>query len=189
MPLVIMLFGGVVICEWSTLLFGYWSGVVSLCAWCWMPPILGHGSLITSDVISAVAIVFTSRVFWSFIVRPRLSSAVGSGTLLGLAVCTKFSLFVLYPCWALIMAARILHPVKILNSDVDTTNVRRMRFIFLGIVGFLLSVFVIDLIYLFRNVVLAFTNTNLALLLRSFSISQNSLIALIQSLIFLCQYL
>ena len=40
LPILAMFLGGCLVSEWSTRLFGVWPGVLSLCVWCWMPPIL-----------------------------------------------------------------------------------------------------------------------------------------------------
>lgn len=100
LPILVTVLGGCVVCEWTTRLFGTWPGIVSLCVWCWMPPILAHGSLVTSDVLSAVLVVLAARSFWAFLVGPSLVTANLAGVTLGLAATTKFTTLVLYPCWA-----------------------------------------------------------------------------------------
>ncbi len=37
LPILVTILGGCLACEWSTRLYGTWPGVVSLCAWCWLP--------------------------------------------------------------------------------------------------------------------------------------------------------
>jgi hypothetical protein len=45
LPILVTILGGCLVCEWGTRLLGAWPGTASLCVWCWMPLILGHGSL------------------------------------------------------------------------------------------------------------------------------------------------
>src|SRR5262249_34931547 len=83
-PIVFTVLGGCLICGWSARLFGTRAGTVSLCAWCWMPPALAHGALVTSDMPSAVMLLAAAFTFWSFLMRPLLSTAIASGLVLGL---------------------------------------------------------------------------------------------------------
>ena len=108
LPIVVTLLAGGLVCEWSTRLFGSWPGTLSLAAWCWLPPVLGHGALVTSDVISAAAMLLAARLFWAFLLKPRLTGTCAAGSALGLAAASKFTLLVLYPCWTLLLVGRIL---------------------------------------------------------------------------------
>ena len=151
LPILITVLGGVLICEWSTRLFGARPGVVSLCVWCWMPPILAHGSLVTSDVLSAVMLVLAARTFWTLLLRPRPMTAFLAGLTLGLAVATKFSLLILYPCWAILLIGRALQirGVEIIKSR--ETRLSPAWAVALGLLMFVISVAVIDALYLFRD--------------------------------------
>jgi hypothetical protein len=150
-PILVTMLGAVLICEWSTRLFGGWPGIVSLCAWCWMPPVLAHGSLVTSDVLAAVVLVLAARSFWSFLLRPGPLSAILVGLTLGLAASTKFTLLVLYPCWAVLLIARSLQHVGT-TADWKGTPVPPMRLAALGLGAFLVSILVIDALYLFQDI-------------------------------------
>lgn len=102
------LLGGCLICEWATRLYGRGAGLVSLCAWCWMPPVLGHGALLTSDMPSVVILLCASRIFWSFLIWPGPVRAALAGVFLGLAIATKFTLLILSPWWAFLLTMRVL---------------------------------------------------------------------------------
>jgi hypothetical protein len=151
LPILVTLLGGVLICEWATRLFGTWPGIVSLCLWCWLPPILAHGALVTSDMAAAVVLLCAARTFWSFLLGPSPVTALLAGLMLGLAVATKFTLLAVYPCWLVLLVGRA---VRILISREGDPAPRRARFLRLIVLGFLLfsiSVVAIDAAYGFRD--------------------------------------
>jgi hypothetical protein len=151
LPMLVTLLGGCLICEWSTRLFGRWPGIVSLCVWCWMPPILAHGSLVTSDIVSAVMIVLAARCFWSMLLAPSPLTAILAGAALGLAAATKFTLLILYPCWALLLLGRALQ----LRGEAAAKPPKKFspaRLIACGLGLLMTSIVVIDALYLFQDV-------------------------------------
>jgi dolichyl-phosphate-mannose-protein mannosyltransferase len=152
LPALVTVLGGFLIWEWSTRLFGGGPGLVSLCAWCWMPPVLGYGPLVTSDSLAAVTLLLAARWFWGFLLAPRPATAALAGLALGLAVGTKFTALVLYPCWALLLMARAVGPRDLGGVAPPGLPARAGRLVALGAAGLLVSVVVIDALYLFQGV-------------------------------------
>jgi hypothetical protein len=151
-PILITILGGCLVCEWSTRLFGIWPGFVSLCLWSWMPPVLAHGSLVTSDMLSAVILIMAARSFWGFLIRPNMLTAVPAGIILGLAVATKFTLLILYPCWLLLLIGRVL-------KQRDTSVVGRgqaspspTRLAASGILILIISFLILNSVYMFQGI-------------------------------------
>jgi hypothetical protein len=151
-PIVVTILGGCLVCEWSTRLFGAWPGLLSLCVWCWMPPILAHGSLVTSDMLSAVTLLLATRSFWSFLLRPRPLTALLGGLSLGLAGATKFTLLILYPCWALLIIGRAIQLHGTAMAEVREQRTSRSRLVVLALALLVISVVVLDALYLFEDV-------------------------------------
>jgi hypothetical protein len=152
LPILATVLGGCLICEWSTRLFGKWPGIFSLCVWCWMPPILAHGSLVTSDMLSAVTLLVAARSFWAFLLKPTLRLAMLAGLTLGLATVTKFTLLIIYPYWLLLSIARaILHRGSAMDGPGETSPAPT-RMILLGSVLFIISIVALDALYLFQDV-------------------------------------
>ncbi len=149
LPIIITVLGGCLVCDWSTRLFGAWPGIVSLCAWSWMPPMLGHGSLVTSDMLSAVVLLLAARSFWTFLIHPSGVTAILSGITLGLAQATKFTLLVLYPCWVLLLIGRVLQ-LRVSNSSERGASPSRVAG--LAAMMLIISVVVLDSLYLFQDV-------------------------------------
>jgi hypothetical protein len=159
-PILVTILGGVLICEWATRLFGTWPGITSLCIWCWLPPILAHGSLVTSDMAAAVILLCAARTFWSFLLGPSLMTALLAGLTLGLAVATKFTLIAVYPCWLVLLVGRALLILRAREADpalrpAPFFRLRPapfLRFIILGFFLFTSSVVAIDAAYGFRDI-------------------------------------
>jgi hypothetical protein len=151
LPGLVMILGGCLICEWATRLFGAWPGTASLCVCCWTPLVLGHGPLVTSDVISAAMLLLAARTFWAFVLGPGPMTAILAGLALGAAAATKFTLLVLYPCWLLILIARALAP-----RDKGAVQAPKRPFAMGLAVGgvriLIISLILVDAIYLFQGV-------------------------------------
>jgi hypothetical protein len=152
LPILVTVLGAYLVCEWSSRLFGARAGTVAMCVWCWMPPILAHGSLITSDILSSVILISAARSFWAFLIKPNLRSAIVAGIMLGLAQVTKFTLLVLYPCWAVFLILRFFQLAIGRTRNYGEKPTGTARFFALGLTVFTLSILVIDAFYLFQDV-------------------------------------
>ena len=151
LPILVTLLGGILICEWSTRLFGVWPGVTSLCVWCWMAPVLAHGSLVTSDMPSAVATILAARSFWSFLFKPSLLTATLAGATLGIAPAVKFTLLIMYPCWVLILIGRVIQLRSAGVAASQPSSTRPVRLVVLGLVMIVISIAAINALYLFQG--------------------------------------
>jgi hypothetical protein len=69
-------------------------GVAGSVAWCATPMVIGHGSLITADVSSAVALVLYTIVAIRWISKPSVRSSLGLGCVIGVGLCTKYLLLI-----------------------------------------------------------------------------------------------
>ena len=150
-PIMITILGGCLVCEWSTRLFGAWPGLLSLCVWCWMAPILAHGSLVTSDMLSAVTLLLAARSFWSFLLKPVPLTAVLAGLSLGLAQATKFTLLILYPSWSILVIGRALQLHGTAMAEGREQRMSLTRFVVLSLAMLVISVVVLDGLYLFQD--------------------------------------
>ena len=73
------------------------AGLVACVLWCSCPYILGHGSLLTSDVPASAMGMAAVYCFWRWLRRPWWLEATVAGLAIGLAELCKFTLLVLYP--------------------------------------------------------------------------------------------
>jgi hypothetical protein len=152
LPVVVTVLSGALVCEWSTRLYGDRPGIVSLCLWSWMPPVLAHGSLVTSDMPSAFTLLLAARCFWSFLKRPSFPAATVAGVALGFAAATKFTLLMLYPCWIFLVTGRVIQTWLSPKTRAGDSCRSPLKLVAFALIMFTVSVITIDALYLFAGV-------------------------------------
>lgn len=93
------LLGGFVCWRWAGEMYGDAARYWALALWCIEPNILGHASLITPDVGATSLGVAASYAFWRWLRRPKWSTALMAGLMLGLAELAKTTWIVLFALW------------------------------------------------------------------------------------------
>jgi hypothetical protein len=89
--------GGVLLTfHWAKELWGRYAGYLSAFLWMSSPYILGHGTLITTEVASAVSLLIVLFFFKKWIKHPSYTRTIILGILLGLAELVKFTNILLY---------------------------------------------------------------------------------------------
>lgn len=91
---------GMLIYVWAAKLFGAGGALMALTMYCFNSNILGHSSLITTDIIYACFSLFLLYCFWRFLSENRFRWVLASGACLGLALLSKYSAviwFILLP--------------------------------------------------------------------------------------------
>jgi hypothetical protein len=144
-PLVLL--GGVICFLWARELYGYRAGFLALTLWVFSPNILGHGSLITSDIPAASMAIASAYTFWKWMREPSWFWAIVAGLVLGLAQVTKTSLLLLYLVWPILWGFQLLKvrfTQRVQNIAVRSQGVR------LGAM-LLLSLYVLNLGYGFHG--------------------------------------
>jgi tetratricopeptide (TPR) repeat protein len=76
---------------WASALYGGWGGALALALYLFNSNILGHSSLVTTDIIYACFSLFLLYFLWKFLEEGRVRSAAASGVCLGLALLAKYS--------------------------------------------------------------------------------------------------
>jgi hypothetical protein len=87
---------------WARDIYGVRSGLLAMALWCYSPSILGHGSLITSDVSAAAFAILCAYRFRCWLLAPNWQRAVWAGLTLGLVELTKMTWMILVPLWVLV---------------------------------------------------------------------------------------
>ncbi|MGO8752621.1 MAG: ArnT family glycosyltransferase [Thermoguttaceae bacterium] len=139
------LIGGYICWRFAGALFGGASGLMALLLWSSSPAILAHASMLTTDAHAATLAVATVAAFWFWLKSPVWPRALLLGTVLGLAALTKFTLLAFYP---------LLPPLWLLYRLPDRHKTSKrdwLRQAGMFVVAGLLSVFVINLGYLFSG--------------------------------------
>jgi hypothetical protein len=99
---------GLTLAIWARELFGEGAGVLAALFWAFEPNLIAHGSLVTTDMGATAFFVFTLYAVWRFARRPRWTSALLFGGLLGIAQLAKFTSLVLYPVSAAVFVLVVL---------------------------------------------------------------------------------
>lgn len=95
LPLTVL---GAIVCYcWASDLYGLRSGILAAGLWCFDPTILGHAQTINADVPAAAMGVAAAYAFWRWCRQPEWLNAVIAGTVLGLALLTRTTLWLQLP--------------------------------------------------------------------------------------------
>ncbi|RJP70885.1 MAG: phospholipid carrier-dependent glycosyltransferase, partial [Candidatus Abyssobacteria bacterium SURF_17] len=82
---------GTLVFIWASQLFGPTGGLLALGLYCFNSNVLGHASLITTDIIYACFSLFLLYFFWRFMSGGDWRWVVAAGVSLGLALLSKYS--------------------------------------------------------------------------------------------------
>ena len=97
--------GGWLVFRWSRELFGTVAGLTALALWAFSPNVLTWSGVCTVDLGAAVLGLAAMYAVRSYFRRPGWASAVGAGTMLGLAMLAKFTLLIYFLVWVLLWLA------------------------------------------------------------------------------------
>lgn len=105
LPMMILLvFLGWFVFFWTRKIGGNKAGLMALILFSFCPTLLAHGRLVTTDVAAAFGFLFATYFWINFLKNPNLKNTLIAGIMLGIALCLKFSLVLLIPCFILITA-------------------------------------------------------------------------------------
>jgi len=95
--------GGWLVYAFAARLFGPWGGIVSLILYAANPNIIAHAQLVTIDAGASVFFLAAVFLFWEFLGRRSIPSAIAAGLGLGLAALSKFTALILIPLMLVIL--------------------------------------------------------------------------------------
>jgi 4-amino-4-deoxy-L-arabinose transferase-like glycosyltransferase len=145
LPIVLLgVLTGLLVYRWARELYGEGAGLVALTLFVFCPSIVAHAHLATVDLGSAFFTVLALYRLDRYVRKPTLRRLVLCGLALGAAELSKFTGILLYPIFFILL----LIPPEV-RQDVRKQLGRSLA-AFVAIV--LLSLFVIDLGYLFQGV-------------------------------------
>ena len=107
--IIVSCIGGWLVYRFGERLFGQWGGIVSLLLYAANPNIIAHAQLVTIDAGASVFFLVSVFLFWKFLGRMNVPSAITAGIGLGVAELSKFTALILIPVMlaiVLITAAR-----------------------------------------------------------------------------------
>ncbi len=156
MIVLLSVLGGLTLAIWARELFGDGAGILAALFWSFEPNLLAHGSLVTTDMGAAAFFIFTLYAASRFARRPRWTTGIVFGALLGLAQLAKFTCLVLYPLSIVVIGG--VMAIQRLSSDSSAITAEReksklgvFKLVGIGFAAMLLSLVVWNAGYLFRG--------------------------------------
>jgi hypothetical protein len=99
---------GLVVFAWSSRLFGFRSGCLTLALFAFSPTALAHGPLMTSDVTAALCFLAAVSVLWLQLQRVSIATMTLGGLAFGALFLAKMSALLVLPMSALLLAIRVV---------------------------------------------------------------------------------
>ena len=94
---------GLLVCwQWARELFSDQAGMIAAVGWCFSPNVLGHGSLLTTDIPAAAMGALAAWRFSVWLQRGGWDRTFVAGVTLGLALLTKSYFVILLPLWPIL---------------------------------------------------------------------------------------
>lgn len=133
-------FAGIICFLWSSRIWGYWSGVISLSLWCFSPSIMGYGHLITPDMGATSLGLFSAFMLRGWLRESNWRNTLSTSIAVGLANLCKTTLLLWVILWPLLwglnrFAERTGHSRRIF-PDLAKISVGLCGVLFIINVGF-----------------------------------------------------
>ncbi len=106
--LLIMIVLGIYVFKWTRELYGQRAGLLALFLYSLSPTFLAHGRLVTTDVGAAAAFFIATYYLVSWLKERTTENLIVAGLVFGLALLTKFSLFLLTPYFVFLTIAWVI---------------------------------------------------------------------------------
>ncbi len=132
--------GGWVCFAWGRRLHGDRGGLAAVTLWATSPNVLAHAQLITPDTAASAFGAFACFAFWNWLNGPTWPKAIATGTVLGAALLTKFTLLVFPLLWLGVWAWCCLRVQPASRSQVAQL-----------VTAFLISLYVVNVGYAFED--------------------------------------
>ncbi|MEI6144422.1 MAG: GtrA family protein [Candidatus Berkelbacteria bacterium] len=109
LPMLLFILGlGILLYKWASEEFGSKTGLFVLFLFAFTPDVLAHGHFVTTDVPAAFGFALGMYTFSKFLDKKNLKYLIVAGLCLGIAGLLKFSTFLLYPIFLLIIIVKSL---------------------------------------------------------------------------------
>jgi hypothetical protein len=135
--ILLMIFLGWFLFKVAKELFGNRTALLTLFFFSFSPTFLAHGRLVTTDVGAATGAFISLYYFVRFLKESSRKNLIYSGISLGIAQLIKFSLFMLYPIFLILIFFWAIAKVSNVKSFFKTFGVYLLKFILIGIISLL----------------------------------------------------
>lgn len=128
--------------RWSTDLFGYWGGMLSVTVWGFSPLVLTNAQLITPDIGATALGLWACYAFRKWLLTGSRQNAYVCGLALGCAMLSKFTWIILFGMWPLQF---LIHRIFFGNCQFHQNS--RTPSALQGLLIFSVGIFVINTCY------------------------------------------
>jgi dolichyl-phosphate-mannose-protein mannosyltransferase len=153
-------FGGWILYHFTRQIFGSKGALFALLLFIFNPNVLAHSRLVTIDIGATAIFLLSVFAFWKFLGNMGLKNTAISGVTLGLAQVSKFTCLILYPLFMIFFAIVLAHNGYMERRENPTTMGKSIISAAAPIAAFafmvLISLFVINSVYVFSNVFFCF---------------------------------
>lgn len=118
--------GGILVFNYSSLLFGKNAGLLSLFLYCFCPTMLAHGRLCNMDMITNLLFLLATFALWRFMLSPDFKKMILTGLALGFALWGKAMNLLLIPIYFLLM---LFQPLNQENFSYQNQGMKYPSFI------------------------------------------------------------
>jgi 4-amino-4-deoxy-L-arabinose transferase-like glycosyltransferase len=148
--LIILLLLGFYIFKWARELFGNGAALLALFLYSLSPTFIAHGRLVTTDVAASAAIFIALYYFIRWLKDPNAKNLIAAGLVFGVALCAKFSVFLLAPLFGFLVVIWIIVSAYDAKEKSEYVRVSRLALKYIGgyiLIG-LLCVTAVYIIYI-----------------------------------------
>jgi len=138
--ILILILVGFFVFKWTKELYGSRAALITLFLFSFSPTFISHGRLITTDVGAAAGAFISTYYFIKFLKEPTKKNLIISGVTLGLAQLIKFSLFLLFPIFSLLILIWSMVKSSNFKSFLKFFGIYLLKFILICII-FLIVIF------------------------------------------------
>jgi hypothetical protein len=110
--LLFFILGAVSVAWWCSRTFGRVAALMATAFFTFLPAILGHAGVATTDMAAAAGVTFAIVVLDWWLDAPTLRRSIALGAAIGIGLLTKFSFLFFFPIAALIVLVSSCHPER-----------------------------------------------------------------------------
>ena len=108
---------------WATKLYGVEAGIAALFLFCLDPNIIGHATIVQTDVPFALVFFAATFFYWRSLSELTWFNLLATAILFALAAVTKFSFVIILPMWVVLGLAKILGAEPLRSPITDPPEI------------------------------------------------------------------